>query len=117
VSHSNRDRGSARFAYEALDRVIHEKARLGILTCLASEPDGRLFNDIKSLCDLTDGNLSRHLGMLQESGLVEVWKGRKGNRPQTLVRMTDAGRARFRAYLTILEGLIRDALAATGKPK
>ena len=90
---------SGRYAYDGLDRVIHEKARLGILTSLLGRPDGLLFNDLKSLCALTDGNLSRHLTILQEAGLVEVWKGLKGKRPQTLVRITDQGRARFREYL------------------
>src|ERR1700732_1680567 len=82
---------SGRFAYEGLERVIHEKARLGILASLASKPDGLLFGDLKELCSLTDGNLSRHLQMLQEAGLVEVWKGFKKNRPQTLVRVTELG--------------------------
>jgi DNA-binding MarR family transcriptional regulator len=106
---------SGRYAYDGLDRVIHEKARLGILTGLLSRPDGLVFNDLKSLCALTDGNLSRHLAILQEAGLVEVWKGTKGKRPQTLVRITDQGRARFREYLNVLENVIHDALPAEGK--
>src|SRR5438067_8328904 len=83
---------SGRFAYDGLERVIHEKARLGILASLVAHPDGLLFNDLKDLCSLTDGNLSRHLQLLQETGLVEVWKGVKRNRPQTLARLTEAGR-------------------------
>ena len=106
---------SGRYAYDGLDRVIHEKARLGILTSLLPRPDGLLFNDLKSLCALTDGNLSRHLAILQEARLVEVWKGVKGRRPQTLVRITDNGRARFREYLNVLESVIHDALPAEGK--
>ena len=106
---------SGRYAYDGLDRVIHEKARLGILTSLLPRPDGLVFNDLKSLCALTDGNLSRHLAILQEAGLVEVWKGVKGRRPQTLVRITDQGRARFRDYLNVLEGVIHDALPPEGK--
>lgn len=107
-----RARESGRYAYDGLDRVIHEKARLGILTGLLTRPDGLLFNDLKSLCALTDGNLSRHLTILQEAGLVEVWKGVKGKRPQTLVRITDRGRGKFREYLNVLEGVIHDALPA-----
>jgi len=103
---------TGRYAYDGLDRVIHEKARLGILTGLLARPDGLLFNDLKGLCALTDGNLSRHLTILQEAGLVEVWKGVKGKRPQTLVRITDRGRAKFREYLNVLEGVIHDALPA-----
>jgi DNA-binding MarR family transcriptional regulator len=106
---------SGRYAYDGLDRVIHEKARLGILTSLLTHPDGLVFNDLKDLCALTDGNLSRHLTILQEAGLVEVWKGTKGRRPQTLVRITDSGRARFREYLNILESVIHDALPVDGK--
>jgi DNA-binding MarR family transcriptional regulator len=107
---------SGRYSYDGLDRVIHEKARLGILTGLLGRPDGLLFNDLKALCALTDGNLSRHLTILQEAGLVEVWKGQKGKRPQTLVRITDHGRSRFRDYLNVLEGVIHDALPAQEKP-
>ena len=51
-------------------------------------PQGFLFNDLKDLCALTDGNLSRHLQILTEAGLIEVWKGFKNNRPQTLCRLT-----------------------------
>ena len=100
---------SGRFAYDGLDRVFHEKARLGILTSLVSRPDGLLFNDLKALCALTDGNLSRHLTILQESGLIEVWKGTNGRRPQTLVRITDGGRAKFREYINVLENVLKDA--------
>ena len=101
---------TGRYAYDGLDRVIHEKARLGILTSLLTHADGLLFNDLKSLCALTDGNLSRHLQILQEAGLVQVWKGFKGKRPQTLCRITTAGKTRFRDYLNILEHVIADAL-------
>jgi DNA-binding MarR family transcriptional regulator len=100
---------TGRYAYDGLDRVIHEKARLGILTSLLVHPNGLLFGDLKRLCALTDGNLSRHLQALQEAGLVEVWKGFKDRRPQTLCRITDAGRARFREYLSVLENVIADA--------
>ena len=70
-----RDRGtsasdSARFAYDGLDRVIHEKARLGIMTSLVARRDGLSFTDLKELCGLTDGNLNRHLEVLREAGLV-----------------------------------------------
>src|SRR5271168_3916234 len=71
---------SAPFAYDGLDRVIHEKARLGLLTSLMAHPRGLAFADLKQLCGLTDGNLSRHLQVLQEAGLVEVTKGYEGNR-------------------------------------
>lgn len=101
-----------RFAYEGLDRVIHEKARLGIVTSLATHADGLLFTDLKELCALTDGNLSRHLQALSEAGLVEVWKGQKNRRPQTLCRLTPEGRRRFLNYVRVLEAVVTDALAA-----
>ena len=72
-----------RYAYEGLERLIHEKARLSILASLASHAQGLLFNDLKGLCTLTDGNLSRHLQILHDAGVVEVWKGYQNNRPQT----------------------------------
>jgi DNA-binding transcriptional ArsR family regulator len=101
---------SGRFAYEGLDRVLHEKARLGIMTSLVTRPEGLLFTELKRLCALTDGNLSRHLDVLREAGLVEVWKGFENRRPQTLCRLSAEGRQRFVAYLEELEQVIRDAM-------
>ncbi|MGA3003340.1 MAG: transcriptional regulator [Acetobacteraceae bacterium] len=103
------DGTDAPFAYGGLDRVIHEKARLGLMTSLMVHPRGLAFADLRQLCGLTDGNLSRHLQVLQEAGLVEVTKGYEGNRPHTSCRLTKAGRRRFLDYLAVLEGLVRDA--------
>lgn len=100
---------SGRFSYEGLDRVMHEKARLGILASLAAHERGLLFNDLKQLCALTDGNLSRHLGVLSEAGLVEIWKGTAGSRPQTMYRLTRDGRQRFTDYISVLEKVVADA--------
>ncbi len=104
---------AGRFAYEGLERAIHEKARLGIMTSLASHPNGLLFPELKELCALTDGTLNRHLQVLHEEGLVEIWKGTHHNRPQTLCRLTAEGRRRFLEYVAVLESVISDALAAT----
>ena len=104
--------GPGRFAYEGLERVIHEKARLSIMSSLAAHPEGLLFNDLKTLCTLTDGNLSRHLQMLQESGLVEVSKDGKTQRPQTLCKLSAKGRKRFLEYIAELERVIGDAARA-----
>lgn len=101
---------SGRFAYEGLERVVHEKARLGIMASLVTRPEGILFTELKRLCALTDGNLSRHLDVLREAGLVEVWKGFENRRPQTLCRLSAEGRQRFVAYLEQLEQVIRDAM-------
>lgn len=102
----------APYAYEGLDRVLHEKARLGILTSLVAHPDGLAFADLKRLCGLTDGNLSRHLAVLDEAALVAVTKRFEKKRPLTTVRLTPEGRRRFLAYLAELERVIRDAAAA-----
>lgn len=109
------DIDNAPFSYEGLDRVIHEKARLGLMTSLMAHPKGLAFADLKQLCALTDGNLSRHLAVLQEAGLVEVTKGYEGNRPHTTCRLTKAGRRRFLDYLTVLERLVLDAGKAAGR--
>ncbi len=103
---------SGRFAYDGLERVLHEKARLGIMTSLVAHPRGLVFADLKELCALTDGNLSRHLQVLFESDLIVVSKGFHRNRPQTLYRVTDLGRRRFLDYINVLENVVADALAA-----
>lgn len=105
-----------RFAYDGLERIIHEKARLGIMTSLASHPDGLLFTDLKDLCTLTDGNLSRHLQALHEEGLVEIWKSTRRKRPQTLCRLTPEGRHRFLDYIAVLESVIADAMPVRAEP-
>jgi DNA-binding HxlR family transcriptional regulator len=102
-----------RFAYEGLDRVIHERARLSIVTSLATNPKGLTFNDLKRLCTLTDGNLSRHLSVLEKGKLVEIVKGHDRNRPQTICRITPLGRKRYLQYLSTLEQVIRDASKET----
>jgi len=109
---SDKKTGDGRYAYEGLDRVLHEKARLGIVTSLAARADGLLFTDLKNLCHLTDGNLSRHLTVLQEAGIVEIHKGFRGKRPQTLCRLTDDGRKRYLDYIAVLESVLADAVEA-----
>jgi DNA-binding MarR family transcriptional regulator len=101
-----------RFAYDGLDRVIHEKARLSILTSLVTHPKGLVFGDLKQLCGLTDGNLSRHLQVLEEADLVAIEKGYDHKRPQTLCRVTPPGRQRYLDYLKVLEQVVRDAARA-----
>jgi DNA-binding MarR family transcriptional regulator len=100
---------SARFAYAGLDRLLHERARLSILTSLAAHSQGLAFNDLKTLCALTDGNLSRQLQILAEAGLLEIVKGHRNNRPQTMAKLTPQGRKRFSEYLSVLQEVIADA--------
>ena len=108
----------APFAYDGLDRVMHEKARLGILTSLVGHPRGLAFTDLQRLCGLTQGNLSRHLAVLEESGLVTIVKEFRGKRPHTEVRLTATGRRRFLDYLDVLEAVVRSAAsrARSGSP-
>ena len=102
-----------RFAYEGLDRVIHERARLSVLTSLLTNPKGLTFSDLKQLCALTDGNLSRHLSVLEKAKMVEIAKGHDRNRPQTVCRITANGRKRYLEYLSTLEQVVRDAAKGT----
>jgi DNA-binding MarR family transcriptional regulator len=100
---------SGRFAFQGLDRVIHERARLAILSSLAGSDAGLTFNDLKDLCNLTDGNLSRQLQVLKEAGFVDIEKGTSGTRPQTLCRMTRTGRKKFLEYIAELEKVVSNA--------
>ena len=106
------DESVGRFAYEGLERVIHEKARLGILTSLMVHPKGLAFADLKHLCGLTDGNLSRHLQVLEEAEVVEIIKTFERKRPLTTCRMTSSGRRRFLEYIEVLDRVVRDAAGA-----
>ncbi|HXP64047.1 MAG TPA: transcriptional regulator [Steroidobacteraceae bacterium] len=104
------------FAYDGLSRVIHERARLGVLTCLVTHPRGLPFPEMKKLCALTDGNLNRHLQVLQEAMLVSLAKSPDRDRPQTLYRITALGRKRYLEYLSVLEQVIIDGATAAKTP-
>lgn len=99
------------FAYDALDSVIHERARLSVLTSLVTHPKGLGFADLKAMCALTDGNLSRHLQVLRAAKLIEITKDTDNNRPHTFCRITTSGRKRYLEYLAVLEQVIRDVVA------
>ena len=117
MAHSDKDKESlGRFSYEGLDRVIHERARLSILTSLITNKRGLLFGDLKRLCALSDGNLSRHLQVLQEAKLIAVSKGFEKNRPQTVCRITALGRTRYLEYVEVLEQVVRDAADGMSEP-
>jgi DNA-binding MarR family transcriptional regulator len=102
-------RSTAPFAYEGLDRVIHERARLSVLTSLLTHPNGLSFVELKQLCALTDGNLARHLQVLEEDKMIHISKEEDRGRAQTTVRITASGRKRYMEYLAILEQVVRDA--------
>lgn len=93
---------------EILDKVIHERVRLAIMSALAAR--GKMtFPELKQLLDLTDGNLSVHAGVLEKNGLVIIEKDFHRRRPRTTLRLTRAGRQRFEAYLARLEQLIKES--------
>ena len=89
-----------------LDRVIHERVRLGILSALAVNAS-LAFNDLKTLLRITDGNLSVHARRLEEAGYVECTKSFQGRVPRTRFKLTAAGRRALERYLDHMEALIR----------
>ena len=96
-------------ALEEIDRVFHEKARLGIMTTIIGSPDGLNFIDLKELCDLTDGNLNRHLKVLVDTGVLSVKKTGQGRNTNSLYRLTAKGRRAFEKYLAALETIVNAA--------
>lgn len=115
-----------RFAYSGLDRILHERGRLAVCTCLVAFPEGLSFSELRDECGLTDGNLNRHLQALADFKIVELRKVKKrgkrssaSRRAITIVRITPFGRERFLAYIDALESVVRDAQArasAAGEP-
>jgi len=97
-----------RFAYSGLERIFHERGRLAVCTCLIANPEGMSFSDLQRACDLTDGNLSRHLQALSEMKIVSLERQTNNGRPTTICKITRTGRARFLAYVDVLETVVRD---------
>jgi DNA-binding MarR family transcriptional regulator len=91
---------------QKLDRLIHERLRLGILSAL-SVNDTLTFSDLKKLLDTTDGNLSVHARKLEEAGYLSCQKSFEGRMPKTQFKLTAAGRRAFERYLDHMEALIR----------
>jgi predicted ArsR family transcriptional regulator len=100
------------FAYGALDRVFHERGRLAICSALIANAEGLSFTQLQEACDLTDGNLNRHLHALAEVGIVETRRITGKGRPQTIVRVTREGRERFLDYIDALEDVVREVQRA-----
>ncbi|MFA5203318.1 MAG: transcriptional regulator [Lentisphaeria bacterium] len=98
--------------YDALEKIFHEPNRLAIMSALCAAPGGLPFNDLKAACKLTDGNLSRHLAVLEEAGAVRVKKSFVGVKPRTTVFITEAGLDRFNDYLAALEEVLEQARRA-----
>jgi DNA-binding HxlR family transcriptional regulator len=92
--------------FTQLDKTIHEKGRLSIMTLLASRVEPWAFQDLKSQLDMSDGNLITHLRTLEKAEFIAGEKLTGDGRPQTLYLMTPAGRAAFVAYLGVLEQIL-----------
>jgi DNA-binding MarR family transcriptional regulator len=91
-----------------LDRVIHEKGRLAIMSMLAASAE-LSFTELRDALEMTDGNLTTHVRTLQEKGYVSVAKSYQRNRRLTTLSMTAAGRRAFADYVSLLERIIRQA--------
>lgn len=92
--------------FSQLDRTIHEKGRLSIMTLLASRVEPWAFQDLKSQLDMSDGNLITHLRTLEKAEFISGEKLTGDGRPQTLYELTVSGRAAFVAYLGVLEQIL-----------
>ena len=88
-----------------LDRVIHEKGRLAIMSALAATPE-MSFTELRDTLGMTDGNLTTHIRILQEEGFISVAKSYQNNRPLTTCSLTKAGRKAFAGYIDLLEQIV-----------
>ena len=98
--------GKAKSAAPNLDRLIHERLRLGIISALAAN-ESLTFSDLKSLMNTTDGNLSVHARKLEEAGYIACSKSFEGRLPRTEYKLTAAGRRALESYLSHMETLIK----------
>lgn len=89
-----------------LDRVIHEKGRLAIMSALAAAQE-LSFTELRDMLEMTDGNLTTHIRTLQQEGFVSVAKSYQNNRPLTSCSLTPAGRKAFAEYIDLLERIVR----------
>jgi DNA-binding transcriptional ArsR family regulator len=103
--------------YSALEPIFHEPNRLAIMSALCNAPRGLTFTELKTECNLTDGNLSRHLKALEEAKAIKVKKSFVGVKPQTTVLLSDKGRDSFLQYLQALEEVLQKAASAMASDK
>jgi len=97
---------SSKSAASNLDRLIHERLRLGIISALAAN-ESLTFSDLKNLMNTTDGNLSVHARKLEDAGYISVSKYFEGRLPKTEYKLTAAGRSALESYLSHMESLIK----------
>jgi DNA-binding MarR family transcriptional regulator len=91
-----------------LDRVIHEKGRLAIMSMLAATPD-LSFTELRDVLNMTDGNLTTHIRSLQEAGYVSVTKSFQNHRPLTTCSVTPSGKKAFANYINLLETIVQQS--------
>ena len=113
--HSKLGAGDVPHPTNGLDDTVHQRHRLGVLT-ITAEARRADFGYLRDALGLTPGNLSRHLTVLEEAGLVQVEKGYEGRRPRTWVRITRAGRAALATELSTLSELVRRHGPGRGDP-
>ena len=99
--------------YDALERIFHEPNRLSIMSALCAADENELtFGELKETCSLTDGNLNRHLKVLDEAGAVRIHKTFVDSKPRTTVCLSKAGLDRFGEYLSALDEVLQKAKEA-----
>jgi DNA-binding MarR family transcriptional regulator len=91
-----------------LDRVIHEKGRLAIMSMLAASPE-LSFTELRNVLSMTDGNVTTHIRALQQEGYVAVAKSYQNRRPLTTCSLTPAGRKAFAEYVNLLEQIVQES--------
>ena len=98
--------------YDALERIFHEPNRLAIMSALCATRAGLTFSDLKDACKLTDGNLNRHLKVLEEAGTVRIHKAFVDAKPRTTILISATGLERFGQYLEALSEVLKKAKLA-----
>ena len=117
VAKKKQNKKSTQQAFAELDRVFHERARLGILTALVGSIDGMNLNELKEVCGLTDGNLNRHVKVLVDAKVVKVSKTGRGQTTNSSYSLTATGRKAFEKYLGALEMIVQSAQSSSKQPE
>jgi len=98
--------------YDALERIFHEPNRLAIMSHLCSADSGMSFGELRDACNLTDGNLNRHLKVLEEASAVKITKKFLDGKPRTTIAISKSGLDRFSEYLAALSDVLNKASKA-----
>jgi len=103
--------------FDRLERLFHEPNRLAIMAAVCDSDKGMTFSDLKEACNLTDGNLNRHLKVLEEAGAVTVRKAFVKDRPRTTIKLSRKGLQDFSGYLAALSDVLDTARTALSSEK